>query len=130
MKPAALYAALLALALPVTAGCAPSQPAPPAAPAGAASTEQSILARSNPAAGSTVPAPVDKLELWFDPPARLHEVTVTGPEGTMPMMVSAVGEVEYYSLPMSASEPGEYTVAWRATAAGQEYRGSFRFTLR
>ena len=127
MKPSALQVSLLAVAFALAGGCAPPQAA---APAGSAGTEQSILARSNPAAGSTVQAPLNKLELWFNPPARLNEVTVTGPEGTMPMMVTAVGEVEYYSLPTSVTQPGEYTVAWRASAAGQQYRGSFGFMLR
>ncbi len=124
MKPSALYASIAMFSL--ACGCA-SQPAPPAAAAGA---EQSILVRSNPAAGATVAAPLDKLELWFNPPARLGEVTVSGPEGLMPMMVTAVGEVGYYSLPVSASAPGNYSVSWTALAAGREHRGSFRFTLR
>lgn len=117
--------ALLAMLLALAAGCAP---APTSAPA-VASSEQSILARSNPAAGATVQAPLDKIELWFDPPARLGEVTVEGPEGLMPMMVTAVGEVGYYSIPVSLSAPGGYRLAWEASSGGREYRGSFRFTL-
>lgn len=57
-------------------------------------------------------------------------MTVTGPEGAMPMMVTAVGEVEHYSLPLSSDAPGAYTVAWRATAKGREYQGRFGFTVR
>ncbi len=127
MKPSALYPSLLTITFSVASGCAPAQPAPPAASAGA---EQSILVRSNPGAGTTAEAPVNKLELWFDPPARLSEVTVSGPEGLMPMMVSPVGEAAYYSLPISATAAGEYTVAWRASAGGRAHQGSFRFTLR
>lgn len=125
MKASALHAWLVAVSL--TGGCDPAQPAPQAASVNA---EQGILARSNPGAGTTASAPLDKLELWFSPPARLLEVTVSGPEGMMPMMVTAVGEVGYYSLPVSATAPGDYTVSWRATAAGQEHQGSFRFALR
>ena len=98
-------------------------------PAGA-DAAGSILAWSTPAAGSTVRAPVDELVLHFSPPARLGEVTVTGPEGAMPMMVTAVGEVEHYSLPLSGLGPGTYRVDWKALAASREYRGSFNFSVR
>lgn len=101
---------------------AAEQPTQPAA-------DRSILAWSRPAAGTTVAAPVNELVFHFTPPARLGEVTVTGPEGAMPMMVTAVGEVEHYSLPLSAA-PGAYTVAWRATRQGRDYQGSFGFTVR
>jgi methionine-rich copper-binding protein CopC len=90
----------------------------------------SILEWSRPASGSTVSAPVNELQLHFSPPARLHEVTVTGPELTMPIMVTAVGEVEHYSLPLSGVEAGSYSVSWRATAAGREHSGSFGFSVR
>ena len=90
----------------------------------------SILAWSIPAAGSTVSAPVNELVFHFTPPARLGEVTVTGPDGAMPMMVTAVGEVEHYSLPVDGLDSGSYTVAWRASASGVDYRGSFVFQVR
>lgn len=93
-------------------------------------TAGSILAWSRPAAGSTVNAPVDELVFHFIPPARLGEVTVTGPEGAMPMMVTAVGEVERYSLPLSGLGQGRYSVDWRASARGVDYRGSFGFEVR
>jgi methionine-rich copper-binding protein CopC len=102
------------------------------AQAGAPSVENpsSILARSTPAAGSTVRGPIDSLELHFSPPARLDEVIVSGTSGAMPMMVHAVGEVADYSLPLSGIEAGIYTVSWRATAQGREQRGSYQFTVR
>lgn len=93
-------------------------------------SDGSILAWSRPAAGATVNAPVNDLVLHFSPPARLGEVTVTGPEGTMPMMVSAVGEVEHYSLPLSGLGAGSYTVAWKAGASGVDYRGSLGFEVK
>jgi methionine-rich copper-binding protein CopC len=99
-------------------------------PATAPLAAQSILARSSPAAGATIHGEIDELRLHFDPPARLDEVKVTGPDGTMPMMVHAVGEVPDYSLPLSGVGPGAYTVSWRATARGHEYRGSFGFTVK
>jgi methionine-rich copper-binding protein CopC len=90
----------------------------------------SILASSRPAAGSTVAASVDELVLNFSPPARLDEVTVAGPSGTMPMMVHAIGETTNYSLPLSGLEPGSYQVRWRASSQGREYRGAFQFSVR
>ena len=71
----------------VLCGCA-AQPAANKAPAQQA---VSILISSSPAAGSTVSGPVDELMLHFNPPARLIEVTVNGPQGLMPMMVTAAG---------------------------------------
>ena len=124
-----LLTALAAFAL--LSGCAPRPEATAAAGSTPeAGTARSILAWSRPAAGSTVSAPVNELVFHFTPPARLGEVTVTGPDGAMPMMVTAVGEVEHYSLPLSADTPGAYTVAWRASVQGREHQGSFGFTVR
>jgi methionine-rich copper-binding protein CopC len=108
-----------------TSGCAVQSPASQPA----RQTSGSILISSSPAAGSTV-SELDELILRFDPAARLDEVTVTGPSGTMPMMVHAIGEVAEYSLPLSGLQPGSHTVNWRATAQGREYRGSYQFTVR
>jgi methionine-rich copper-binding protein CopC len=90
----------------------------------------SILVSSDPAAGSTGRAPFKALRLHFNPPARLDELSVSGPDGVMPTMVHAVGEVSDYSIPLSDLGPGAYTVSWRASSQGREYRGSFGFTLR
>ena len=114
-----------AIAAALLGGCAA---APPAVPATAG---QSILQSSNPGDGAIVDGPVDQLEMRFSPPARLGEVTVTRSDGTqMPMMVTAVGEVAYYSLPLPGLEAGSYTVDWRASVAGTEHQGRFRFTVR
>lgn len=48
----------------------------------------------------------------------------------MPTMVHAAGEVSEYSIPLPGLEPGHYTVNWRATSRGREYRGSFAFTVK
>ncbi len=118
-----IFSALALIA--VIGGCAA---APTAAPTTAS---QSILQGSTPADGSTVRGPVNSLELRFSPPARLHELTVTGSDGlTMPMMVTAVGEVGSYSIPLSGLGPGTYTVDWRATSAGTGHRGTIRFSVR
>lgn len=102
--------------------------AAPNAELGAASS--SILAQSSPAAGAIMDPPVSELVLHFAPPARLGEVIVTGPDGAMPMMVTAVGEVEHYALPLPDLRAGQYEVAWSARARGAEHRGRFRFTVR
>lgn len=94
------------------------------------SPARSVLESSAPAAGSSVKGPLNSLALRFNPPARLTEITVTGPDGTMPMMVTAVGEVKDYSLPLPGLGAGNHTVNWKATAAGQSYQGSFEFTVR
>jgi methionine-rich copper-binding protein CopC len=106
--------------------CAAVPPNRTAAP----QAQASILSSSRPANGSTVAAPVDSLELHFNPPARLDELTVTGPEDTMPMMVHGVGEVSDYSVPLSGLGPGTYTAAWKAFSGGREARGSFTFTVK
>ena len=96
-----------------------------------APAEQTVLKSSTPASGATVRGAVDQLELRFSPPVRLVEVTVTGADGMQtPMMVTAVGEVPAYSLPLPGLEAGSYTVGWRGTAAGLAHQGSFRFTVR
>jgi methionine-rich copper-binding protein CopC len=108
-------------------GCSQQLASPSAA---AAPAQGSILVGSAPAAGGTVSAPVNSLELHFKPPARLEEIILRGPDGVMPTMVNAIGEVPNYSIPLSDLEPGSYTVNWRASAQGQEHRGSFAFIVR
>ncbi len=127
MKLSKLHAPVLIGVLASLIGCTP---APVAVPTTGAQSVQSILAWSSPAAGSAVSAPVNQLMLHFSPPARLMEVTVTGAEGMMPMMVTAVGEVEHYSIPVSGLDPGSYTVDWRAGVRGQQHQGRFSFTVR
>ena len=83
-----------------------------------------------PAAGSTISAPVDEIRLHFNPPARLDEVVIGGPDGLMPMMLHPVGEVADYSLPLSELGPGNYTVTWKAVSGGRTASGDFNFTVR
>ena len=124
-----LYALAATVAFALPASCAPPQPAP-VGTSPTSSANQSILQWSKPAAGSTVPGPVNDIQFHFSPPARLGEVTVTGPDGTMPMMVTAIGEVEHYSIPTSGLGPGAYSVSWRATSAGAEHSGGFKFSVK
>ena len=91
---------------------------------------ESILGWSKPAAGSTSRSPLHEIVLHFSKPARLLEVTITGPDGTMPMMVSAAGEVEHYSLPLSGLGPGRYDLIWRAGTGGIEHSGRFGFEVK
>lgn len=114
--------AVAAIALPACA----AQPTAPPAPIAAAS----LLQSSDPLPGSTVRAPVNALLLHFSPPARLDEVLVTGPDGVMPMMITAAGEQAHYSIPLPGLGAGSYTVGWRATANGREQSGSFTFTVK
>lgn len=118
------------LMLAALGACALTACAAPAATPPAASAAGSILERSSPAAGATLAAPLNTLILEFNPPARLDEVLVTGPDGKMPMMVTAAGEQRRYSLPLAALGPGAYSVSWRASAGMQEYRGDFAFTVK
>lgn len=104
--------------------------AAPRKQAGTPTAATPLLASSVPGNGETVRAPLNRLELHFSPPARLMEVTLSGPGGLMPMMVTPVGETAHYSLPVSGLGPGSYTVDWRALAGSREQRGSFAFTVR
>lgn len=105
-----------------------SSAAAPAAPI--AATGAPLLIGSTPAHGAVVQAPLDNLGLHFAPPARLLEVTVSGPDGLMPMMVTATGENAHYSLPLPGLGPGRYTVDWRASAGAREDKGTIAFTVR
>jgi methionine-rich copper-binding protein CopC len=89
-----------------------------------------ILASSSPAAGSTVTGSVGSLKLTFNPPASLHELKITGPEGSMPMMIYPAGEVADYDLPLPDLKPGSYSVEWRASVGHADYSGTFAFELR
>jgi methionine-rich copper-binding protein CopC len=93
-------------------------------------TSEVILASTAPAAESTVRGPIEELTFRFARPARLMELTVNGPDGAMPVMISPEGETTDYSIPVSSLETGAYTVDWRAASAGRDYRGSFSFTVK
>ncbi len=120
-----ILASMVALSPTALAACAAERAGTPAPVAAAAS----ILHSSEPAANARVTQPLDRLMLHFSPPARLDEVTVAGPDGTMPMMITAVGEQAHYSIPLPALGPGAYTVGWRATAGGVKHSGSFAITV-
>jgi len=113
---------------------APAKPEAPKAapkPAPPALAGQALVASSRPADGATVAGPVSSVELHFSRPARLGEVTIASADGTvMPMMVTAVGEVLDYELPLSDLGLGRYSVDWKATAQGIDYWGRIRFEVR
>jgi methionine-rich copper-binding protein CopC len=108
----------------VPCACVAQSPSAPAS-----TTAKSILVTSSPAAGAVLKNAPESLKLHFNPPARLNEVTVTGPQGSMPMMVEAVGEVGDYDLPLSGMSPGSYTVEWTAISGGKQYSGQFHFKV-
>lgn len=122
--------------LAVLAACTAQRPQaePAGAGTGAANSNPAVktmLASSKPADGAVVIGPVDTIELHFAQPARLTEVTIVGADGTvMPIMVTAAGEVQHYSLPVSGLEEGRYTVRWRATSGGRAHQGDFAFEAR
>lgn len=126
--PLRFFRLLAAIAAVAPGACAAERTVAPAAPA--AAQAGSILQSSNPASGATVQGPLNSLELHFQPPARLDELLVAGPDGTMPMMISAAGEQAHYAIPLPALGPGAYDVSWRATSAAREHRGSFAFTIK
>lgn len=97
-----------------------------------AAIEESLSVESSrPVANSTVTGPVNAIELHFSRPARLIELTLTGPDGSvMPTMVTSAGEQQHYNVPVSVEDRGSYRVAWRANAAGTQSSGSFAFTVR
>ena len=61
--------------------------------------ETQLLARSTPADRSTVAGPVNNLQLEFARPVRLLEVTLDGPGGLSPMMITAP------HMPMRSATP-------------------------
>ena len=129
MSPCGLRAQWTILTFALLFGCA-HQPQLAASGAPPITDATSILAASSPGAGSSVAGPVDELVLRFSSPARLDEVTVMGPEGTMPMMITPVGEVPTYTIPLPGLGTGSYVVNWRATSGRRPYRGSFAFSVR
>jgi methionine-rich copper-binding protein CopC len=85
---------------------------------------------SNPKPGATVDGPVDELRLRFSRPARLLEVTISGPDGDMPTMVDSAEETYEYSIPLPDLGAGKYEACWRALAAGEESSGRLTFSVR
>lgn len=92
--------------------------------------ETRLLARSTPANGSIVAGPVNNLQLNYARPVRLLEVTLDGPDGLSPMMITAPAETTDYQIPLPGLTGGKYRVNWRASAAGRSYDGVLNFTVR
>jgi methionine-rich copper-binding protein CopC len=112
--------------LVLTTGCS-ATPLP--ASGRAATSKSSPLLSSTPANGAIVEADLDNLILRFYRDVRLNEVVLVGPQGTMPMMVTAPMEQRIYSIPFSGLEPGAYQVIWRATAGSDPLSGELRFQV-
>jgi methionine-rich copper-binding protein CopC len=119
--------AMLAL-LAVLAACAPVAGNRSANGDGADAAE--LLLRSAPADGASMSTP-QILSLTFEQPVRLAEVTISGPSGEMPMMITAAGLQTAYSIPLPDLEPGPQQVRWRAlTQDGVSHEGRLSFTVR
>jgi methionine-rich copper-binding protein CopC len=88
------------------------------------------IVSSNPKSGATVTGPVDQLRLRFSAPARLLEVTISGPDGDMPTMVDSAEETYEYSIPLPDLGTGRYEARWRASAGGEESSGRLTFSVR
>lgn len=88
------------------------------------------IVSSNPRFGATVTGPVDELRLRFSKPARLLEVTISGPDGDMPTMVDSAEETYEYSIPLPDLGTGKYEARWKASAAGVESSGRLTFSVR
>ena len=93
-------------------------------------SQATVLARSTPANGSIVAGPVNNLQLKFARPVRLLEVTLDGPDGLSPMMITAPAETTDYQIPLPGLTGGKYRVNWRASAAGRSYDVVLNFTVR
>ena len=119
---------LILLLLAAVAACAPVPQN--GSEAATEATGGAMLVGSVPGDGATVRAP-QSLSLTFRAPVRLVEVTVTGPTGEMPMMVTAAGEQASYAIPLPDLEPGRHEVTWRALAqGGVSHEGRLSFTVR
>lgn len=94
------------------------------------STPAELSLRTTPAAGSTVAGPVNQLDFDFGRPVQLAEVTLSGPDGLMPMMLSPAGVQTHYSVPLPGLTAGAYSVQWRAVLDGAPKTGSFAFTVK
>ena len=88
------------------------------------------IVSSIPKSGTTVTGPVDELRLRFSKPARLLEITISGPDGDMPTMVESAEETYEYSIPLPDLDAGKYEVRWRASTAGEESSGRLIFSVR
>ena len=93
-------------------------------------SQATVLARSTPANGSSVAGPVNNLQLNYARPVRLLEVTLDGPDGLSPMMITAPAETTDYQIPLPGLTGGKYRVNWRASAVGRSYDGVLNFTVR
>ena len=88
------------------------------------------IVSSNPKSGTTVDGPVDELRLRFSKPARLLEVTISGPDGDMPTMVDSAEATFEYSIPLPDLGAGKYEARWRASVVGEESSGRLTFSVR
>jgi methionine-rich copper-binding protein CopC len=90
------------------------------------------MQKSEPAADSTVKAPLKTVQVWFSeaPDAAVSKLTLKGPAGDVKvsgvhvMAKSLMGTVE------GNPGPGKYTLAWQSAGDdGHAQKGEFSFTV-
>jgi putative copper export protein/methionine-rich copper-binding protein CopC len=101
-------------------------------PAGA----HSSLVRAQPPPGARLAAPPAEIRLWFSEPVEIRYAGVQVLDGdgrpvTAGRPRSLPGEPTALSVPAGITEPGAYTVAWRALSRveGHTTRGTFAFVV-
>jgi methionine-rich copper-binding protein CopC len=90
------------------------------------------LAKSEPAADSTVTAPLKAIQVWFSeaPDQKVSKIEVSGPGG--PVKVSGLQVVDKsLKVTIDGTAPaGAYTVNWQSAGDdGHVQKGDFKFTL-
>ncbi len=90
------------------------------------------LQKSEPAADSTVTAPLKTVQIWFSeaPDLSISKVTLTGPAGPVKLMGLHVMEKSLMVSIDGDAAPGKYAVAWQSAGDdGHAQKGQFMFTL-
>ncbi len=89
-----------------------------------------LLTRSTPAHGQILRRSPGELSLTFREPVRLAEVTISGDDQLIPIMLAPAGAQKRFRIPLPELDRGSYTVAWRAGVGAESRQGSFRFQIR
>ena len=87
--------------------------------------------QTTPAAGATVEM-VRTIELRFNDPMRITEITLTGPDGELEITreIGLDPVTEFRAKPPENMPAGAYTIDWRGLSAdGHPMLGTFEFTV-
>lgn len=92
------------------------------------------LARTLPAADSTVTAAPTQVQAWFTqaPDPKVSRLSLEGPSGTVKLGAVRAAEDKSLAAPIEGALPdGTYTVSWQAAGDdGHIQKGTFKFTVR